>query len=290
MPSFLKKRTQVNPSDFDIVLTDEEFELVDAMITRVGKLAELAAQKDVKLMIDAEHSYFQPAIDHTVQQLQRMYNKDKAVVYNTYQCYLKDSYDHVVWDMERARRGGYVFAGKLVRGAYMVLERRRAEEMNYPSPIHDTIEDTHANYNRVLELVLNEVKDSGKAEVMVASHNQQSIELAISLMDKLELRPRSSGVFFGQLLGMADHLSYTLGRNGYRAYKYVTFGPVEEVIPYLVRRAQENSGMMSGAQLELKLVQNELWRRTITEGYLSSWTTIARNYLKKIISPQAADK
>eukprot|EP01026_Neomeris_dumetosa_P074551 TRINITY_DN7761_c0_g1_i2.p1 TRINITY_DN7761_c0_g1~~TRINITY_DN7761_c0_g1_i2.p1 ORF type:complete len:173 (+),score=23.30 TRINITY_DN7761_c0_g1_i2:167-685(+) len=167
----------------------------------------------------------------------------------------------------------------------MVLERQRAEEMGYSSPIHDTLEDTHRNYDKILEMTLNEVKQTGRAEVMVASHNQHSIELAVDLMNKLDLQPRKSGVFFGQLLGMADHLTYTLGRNGYRAYKYVTFGPVEEVMPYLVRRAQENSGMMAGAKFELNMISNELWRRNISEGYLVEWVAFTNAYLKKLFNP-----
>eukprot|EP01026_Neomeris_dumetosa_P074552 TRINITY_DN7761_c0_g1_i4.p2 TRINITY_DN7761_c0_g1~~TRINITY_DN7761_c0_g1_i4.p2 ORF type:complete len:289 (+),score=33.69 TRINITY_DN7761_c0_g1_i4:1208-2074(+) len=283
MPEFLSKTTDKS-SEF-IALTDEELELVEAMFKRVGKLAQLAAEKNVNLMIDAEHSYFQPAIDHTVSRLQRLYNKEKAVIFNTYQCYLKDSFDRVSVDIERSRRYNYVFAAKLVRGAYMVLERQRAEEMGYSSPIHDTLEDTHRNYDKILEMTLNEVKQTGRAEVMVASHNQHSIELAVDLMNKLDLQPRKSGVFFGQLLGMADHLTYTLGRNGYRAYKYVTFGPVEEVMPYLVRRAQENSGMMAGAKFELNMISNELWRRNISEGYLVEWVAFTNAYLKKLFNP-----
>lgn len=131
---------------------------------------------------------------------------------------------------------GYRFGCKLVRGAYMILERRRAAAAGLPSPIWDTVEQTHAAYDAAVQALLPLVRDRG-AEFMVASHNQASVEKAVAGMAALGLPP-SAGVYFGQLLGMADHLTYTLGANGYGAYKYVPFGGVGEVLPYLVRRAQ----------------------------------------------------
>jgi proline dehydrogenase len=219
----------------------------------------LLLQADVRLLIDAEHSYFQPAIDNTVTELQRQYNRDAPRIYNTVQCYLKDSHSRLLDELERARRENYKYGVKLVRGAYMVLERQRAQEMGYPDPIHATKDDTHANYNACVEELLRCVKAEG-AEVMVASHNQQSIELAVDKMAALGMPP-SSGVYFGQLLGMADHLTYTLGAHGYGAYKYVPFGEVDEVMPYLIRRAQENSDMLGGMGGEMGMLRTELVRR-----------------------------
>lgn len=240
-------------------LTKEELQLLDNMVKRVNTLAEAAASSGVRLLVDAEHSYFQPAIDAVVAQLQREHNKDEPRIYNTYQCYLKDVHDRITVDIERANREGYKFGCKLVRGAYMVLERRRATELKLPSPIWETKEETDAAYDAAVAALLPSVRDNG-AEIMVATHNQQSVEQTVAGMAALGLPP-SSGVTFGQLLGMADHLTFTLGAHKYGAYKYTPFGGVDEVMPYLLRRAQENSDVLGGVGIELGHLQNELKRR-----------------------------
>ncbi|KAL3130948.1 hypothetical protein ABBQ38_000271 [Trebouxia sp. C0009 RCD-2024] len=241
-------------------LSDEELQLLDNMMNRLYKIADVAAKLKVRLMVDAEHTYFQPAIDHATVELQRRFNKEEAVVLNTYQCYLKDSWHRLQLDMERSRREGFKFGAKLVRGAYMYLERERARELKFDSPIWDSLEETHANYNRCADELVKMSRDED-AEVMIATHNQKSIERAVSLMHELEVQPQKSGVYFGQLLGMADHLTFILGRNGFRAYKYVPFGPVAEVLPYLIRRAQENSDIMAGVSREKGMILAEIWRR-----------------------------
>jgi proline dehydrogenase len=242
-------------------LTPEELQLLDNMIKRVNTLAEHAAASGVRLLVDAEHSYFQPAIDAVVAQLQREHNKEEPRIYNTYQCYLKDVHDRITVDVERANREGYKFGCKLVRGAYMVLERRRAKELGLPSPIWETKEETDAAYDAAVAALLPIVRDNG-AEIMVATHNQQSVEETVSGMAGLGLPP-SSGVTFGQLLGMADHLTFTLGAHKYGAYKYTPFGGIDEVMPYLLRRAQENSDVLGGVGIELGHLQNELKRRVL---------------------------
>lgn len=211
------------------VLSAHELQLVENMMARLDRLAELACKDKVRLMIDAEHSYFQPAIDHAAIEMQRKYNRDVPVIFNTYQCYLKDSYERLMLDMERANHEGFRFGAKLVRGAYMHLERQRADDRGYPSPILDTIEETHENYNRCVDEVIKRVRTEG-AEVMVATHNQASIEHAVATMARLGMDPHGSGVYFGQLLGMADHLSYTLGGHNYNAF-------IRAVRPYQARHA-----------------------------------------------------
>lgn len=242
-------------------LDQEELELLDNMIGRVNTLAQAASESGVRIMIDAEHSYFQPAIDSVVTELQRKFNKTEPRVYNTYQCYLKDSHDRIAVELERSRREGYKFGCKLVRGAYMVLERERAAEKGYPSPVWDTKEETHACYDAAVAMLLPWVKNNG-AEFMVASHNQRSCELAVAGMEDHGLGP-DAPVYFGQLLGMADNLTYTLGAHGYGAYKYVPFGSIDEVMPYLIRRAQENSDVLGGIAKETTMLRSELKRRLL---------------------------
>ena len=244
----------------DATLTEEEREILVVMRDRINRLAELASELNVKLMIDAEHTYFQPGIDNIAETLMRRYNKDRTVIFSTYQMYLTDSHRRLLDDAKRARQGGYHFACKLVRGAYMELERARAVEKHYPSPIHVSKQETHDNYNRAVSYLVDKIADGEKVEVMIASHNQQSIEMTLQKADQRGLQP-SAPIYFGQLLGMADHLTYSLGGAGYRAYKYVPYGKIHEVMPYLIRRAQENSDMMGGVSVELNMLKKEIFRR-----------------------------
>ena len=240
--------------------SEEELQLMEAMVARVRGLCRYASDHDLRSMIDAEHCYLQPAIDSIAKDMMREFNGDVPVVYNSYQCYLKDSRFRLNADIESARRQGYKFAAKLVRGAYMVHENKVAEAEGIESPVHETVESTHANYNRCVRIMIQEVA-CGRAEVMIATHNQYSVETAVRSMHDFGLQQDTNGVFFGQLLGMADHLSHVLGRHKYRAYKYVPFGPLEETMPYLIRRAQENGSLMGGVVREMNMLQSELGRR-----------------------------
>eukprot|EP00208_Stichococcus_sp_RCC1054_P008703 CAMPEP_0206151982 /NCGR_PEP_ID=MMETSP1473-20131121/39090_1 /ASSEMBLY_ACC=CAM_ASM_001109 /TAXON_ID=1461547 /ORGANISM="Stichococcus sp, Strain RCC1054" /LENGTH=596 /DNA_ID=CAMNT_0053549535 /DNA_START=1925 /DNA_END=3715 /DNA_ORIENTATION=+ len=242
-------------------LSPRELELLRDMMRRMRALGESAAWLGVRILIDGEHSYFQPAIDFLAVELQRQFNRQAPVVYNTYQCYLKDSHARLEVDVERARQEGWRLGAKLVRGAYMVLELGWAERQGVPSPIHDRLQDTHTNYDRCVEMMLDQVAEGG-AEVMVATHNQASIQAAVAGMAARGVGPPPScGVFFCQLLGMADHLTFTLGLNGYRANKLVTYGHIKDVLPWLIRRAQENSDVLGGVGHETALIRGELWRR-----------------------------
>jgi proline dehydrogenase len=244
------------------VLNEEERELLKKMKERVHSLAQLAKDLGVRLMIDAEHTYFQPAIDNITNELSKKYNKSGTfpAIFSTYQMYLKDSYHRLITDMDRAKKGNYKFAAKLVRGAYMVLERQYAADNGLPDPINDNIGITHDNYNRALTEAISRISKGDDIEIMIASHNQQSVELAVKTMTENNLPP-SAGVYFGQLMGMSDHLTFALGSHGYKAYKYVPYGKVQEVMPYLIRRAQENSSALSGAKTELYMTRQELTRR-----------------------------
>lgn len=241
-------------------LNEEERKLVQRMRKRIESIASLAESLGVRIMIDAEHTYFQPAIDNITYNLARRFNKKYPVVFGTYQMYLRDSSHRLQTDLARAKNGRYKFAAKLVRGAYMVLERERAEQLKIEDPIHPTLQATHDNYNNAVRDVIARIGRGDDIEIMIASHNQRSVEIALECMDENKLRPESA-VYFGQLLGMSDHLSFSLGGAGYKAYKYVPFGYIHEVMPYLIRRAQENSGLMSGAPKEIEMLGHEIKRR-----------------------------
>jgi proline dehydrogenase len=250
---------------------DEEVELIEKMFARGHALGREAAACGTRLLIDAEQARFQPAIDNLVLDMQRKYNaverSDKPIVYNTYQCYLKDVPDRLRIDVQRSERFSYHFGAKLVRGAYMESEREFAKEMGVPSPVHESIQDTHECYNNAVEFLLEYSASHSETkvgvELMLATHNQESIEKAIDNMNKYGIDRRDATVSFGQLYGMADNLTYGLGLHGYRAYKYVPYGEIKMVMPYLIRRANENSSLAGGAARELRMIGTELKRRLL---------------------------
>uniref|UniRef100_A0A3B3V1S8 Proline dehydrogenase n=2 Tax=Poecilia TaxID=8080 RepID=A0A3B3V1S8_9TELE len=244
--------------------TIEDENQIKRTLERLDVLAKCALENGVRLMVDAEQTYFQPAISKLTLDSQRIYNREKPVVFNTYQCYLKEAYKNVTMDVELSRREGWCFAAKLVRGAYMYQERERAKEFRYEDPINPNYESTSTMYHRCLDFVLDEIALNRKANVMVASHNEDTIKYTLKRMNELGLLPAENKVFFGQLLGMCDQISFPLGQAGFPVYKYVPYGPVSEVMPYLSRRAQENRGFMKGAQKERELLWKELKRRLVS--------------------------
>ena len=201
------------------LLTEKETELLDNLVSRVNAFADCAVENDVACMIDAEQTYLQVAIDHFVILLQRIHNTQKPIIYNTYQCYLDYSKIRVLNDLERSKREGWKFAGKFVRGAYMIQEREIALKKGYASPIKPDIESTHENFNEIMDLILDEVPNRNNMGIMVGSHNQDSIRRIIQKMKTNSIDKQVGGVFFGQLLGMADNLTFPLGQHGYNVYK-----------------------------------------------------------------------
>lgn len=246
--------------------TDEEIELIEAMYNRGHILAKAAAEAGTRLLIDAEQARYQPAIDKLVLDLQRIFNAgdgiDKPVIYNTYQCYLKDASERLHEDVKRSELFGFHFGAKLVRGAYMESEIELALKQGFPSPIHDSIEDTHKCYDDSVDFLLRHSATSDKRiEIMCATHNQSSIEKAIDSMNRHNIDRKSSTICFAQLYGMSDHLSFNLGKHDFRAYKYLPYGEVNEVMPYLLRRANENSAIVGATASELSMINSELGRR-----------------------------
>ncbi|XP_077286659.1 proline dehydrogenase slgA isoform X2 [Arctopsyche grandis] len=248
-------------------LPPKEEEMFRNMIRRVNNVVQAAKEMDVRVMVDAEHTYFQPAISRMTLELMRRYNKDKAIVFNTYQTYLKESFDELTTDLEQAERQGFYFGAKLVRGAYIELERARAAALGYEDPICPTYEATTESYHRCLTECLRRIKvlkdqsADKKIGIMVASHNEDTVRFAIEKMKEIGISPEDKVICFGQLLGMCDYITFPLGQAGYSAYKYIPYGPVHEVLPYLSRRAQENKGVLQKVKKERRLLRRELIRR-----------------------------
>ncbi|XP_063219088.1 proline dehydrogenase 1, mitochondrial-like [Bacillus rossius redtenbacheri] len=248
-------------------LSSKEEEMFRNMIRRINTLCKMAAALDVRIMVDAEQTYFQPAISRITLEMMRKYNKDKAVVFNTYQCYLKNTFKETTTDLEQANRQNFYFGAKLVRGAYLEQERARAAALGYPDPTCSSFEATTQMYHDTLAECLRRIKvlkdttQPKKIAIMVASHNENTVRFAIEKMKEIGIMPEDKVICFGQLLGMCDYITFPLGQSGYSAYKYIPYGPINEVLPYLSRRAQENKGVLKKIKKEKFLLRTELFRR-----------------------------
>lgn len=227
---------------------------------RVNNICKAAYEAGVPIFIDAEESWIQQAIDDLVNQMMVLYNKEKAIVYNTYQLYRKDRLSYLKSSFELAKSGNYFFGAKLVRGAYMEKERKRAAENNYPSPIQESKENTDKDYDAA---VLFCVENNNRIAVCAGTHNEKSSMYLAQLMQEKNIPSNNKHIYFSQLLGMSDHISYNLANAGYNVAKYVPYGPVREVLPYLIRRAQENTSVKGQTGRELSLIMKEKQRRKI---------------------------
>lgn len=245
---------------------ESDVEDYERMISRARAVVQQGSDNGVRVMVDAEHTYFQPMIDHVALVMQREFNTSRPVVFNTYQMYRADSLQRMAADYERAAREGWRFAAKLVRGAYMELERARAEAMGYDSPINPTLEATHACYDEGVRLLMEHIAAAQKAgatppALFVATHNNNSVERALRLHQELGIDGANEPVMFGQLMGMQDATSYALAAAQQPIYKYVPYGPLTEVMPYLIRRAQENSAVAESIRQESSSAMAEIRRR-----------------------------
>lgn len=228
------------------------------VVRRLDEVCAAAADHGTQLYIDAEESWFQGTIDQLADEMMRRYNQGRIVVLNTFQLYRHDRLAFLRASYERAERMGYRLGAKLVRGAYMDKERARAAERGEPAPIQPDIEATHRDFDDAVRFCL------ARAERMattIGSHNEASTTLGARLLDEHGLRRDHPNVRFAQLLGMSDNLTFNLAAAGFNAAKYVVYGPVREVLPYLVRRAQENTSVTGELGRELALLERERRRR-----------------------------
>lgn len=225
---------------------------------RVKKICTSAAENNQPLFIDAEESWIQPAIDDLANENMAQYNKGRAIVYNTFQLYRHDRVAYLQKSIDDGKKGGYHVGAKLVRGAYMEKERERAAQLNYPSPIQPNKESTDKDYDRALKICVDNIDMMG---LCAGTHNESSSMYLVKLMQEKNIPLTDKRIYFSQLLGMSDHISYNLSLNGYNVSKYVPYGPVKEVLPYLIRRAQENTSVKGQTGRELNLILKEKKRR-----------------------------
>ncbi|SDG06278.1 proline dehydrogenase family protein [Chitinophaga filiformis] len=241
-------------------LTQEEVAEYGRVRNRILSIATAAAQHKIGLLIDAEESWIQQPVDDLADELMAQFNKEQVIVYNTFQMYRHDRLAFLKKSFEKAQQQGYLLGAKLVRGAYMEKERKRAEEMGYPSPIQPNKEATDRDYDAAVRFCMERVD---KLAVFVGTHNEQSSMLAASLLHQQELPHDHSHVSFSQLLGMSDNITFNLAHAGYHVSKYLPYGPVKDVMPYLLRRAQENTSISGQMGRELGLIRREMKRRGI---------------------------
>lgn len=237
------------------VLEKAEFTRV---VNRINDICEHAFKSDCPIFIDAEESWYQDTLDRIVETMMAKYNKEKCIVYNTFQMYRHDRLEYIQKSIEKAKREGYKFGAKLVRGAYMEKERERAAEMGYPSPIQPDKESCDRDFNEATRLMVQEIEYCG---LCCGTHNEDSSHLLVELMKEHNISKDDKRVYFAQLLGMSDHISFNLAFHGYQVAKYVPYGPVKEVMPYLLRRADENTSVAGQTGRELTLLSRELKRR-----------------------------
>ena len=233
----------------------QEFERV---WTRVDKICKQAHDSNKMILIDAEESWIQKPIDDLANAMMEKYNKERVVVFNTFQMYCHDRFEYLKTSYELSRQKNFLLGAKLVRGAYMEKERARAAQLNYASPIQVDKESTDKDYNLAVDFCLHNLTSMA---VFIGTHNDNSCLLATQKMEQLSIPKNTNQVHFSQLFGMSDNISFNLAKEGYHVSKYLPYGPVEDVIPYLMRRAQENTSVAGQTGRELALITKELKRR-----------------------------
>ena len=239
-------------------LSDEDKIHYSKLVERIDLICKAAFDCSVPVFIDGEESWIQDGIDLIAQQMSKKYNIQKAIVFNTIQMYRHDRLVFLEKEINHAKENNYILGMKIVRGAYMEKERNRANSMGYSSPIQANKEATDKDYNRALELSLSNIDT---VSICAGTHNEESSLILTALMEKYSLANDDSRIYFAQLLGMSDHISYNLAHHGYLVAKYVPYGPIKEVMPYLLRRADENTSVAGQTSRELSLIIKEKERR-----------------------------
>ena len=242
-------------------LTKEETAAWERVRQRFIACCDLGQKKGMKLLIDAEESWIQPAINLIVEEMMRLYNRETAIVHTTAQMYLKDKFSYLKALKDKAKAEGFIAGVKLVRGAYMEKERETAEARGWSDPICPSKEATDNNFDQAWKFIL---ENLSHFSLYFGSHNEKSTYAIIAAMAENQIPKDHPQLWFGQLYGMSDHISFNLAHHGYKASKYLPFGPVKDVLPYLIRRAEENTSVTGQTVRELELLQRERKRRKIS--------------------------
>lgn len=241
-------------------LTEQEEAEWQRIRARYDSICATAHKHNIILLIDSEHSWMQGAADELCEEMMEKYNKERPIVFNTLQCYRWDRLDYLKAQHKRAKEKGFKLGHKIVRGAYLELENERALEMSYPTPICASKQETDDMFDSVMEYMLNNIDD---IHMFCGTHNENSCLLAMKMMKEKGFAKNDPRIWFGQLYGMSDNISFNLAEHGYNTAKYLPFGPIEDVMPYLIRRAEENTSVAGQSSRELSLITKEKKRRKI---------------------------
>jgi proline dehydrogenase len=239
-------------------LSDIEQAELGGVIDRINQICSAGYKAGVPVFIDAEETWIQDTIDSITLDMMRKYNTHKTIVYNTLQMYRHDRIEYLQRMMDLSKKENFHYGVKLVRGAYMEKERLRASQNAYPSPIQPDKNSCDTDFNKALEIICEHIDH---AALCAGSHNEKSAIILVELMEKYSIEPNDSRIYFSQLLGMSDHISYNMAYHGYNVAKYVPYGPIKEVMPYLLRRADENTSVAGQTGRELNLIIKERKRR-----------------------------
>jgi len=242
------------------VLNDKEQAEWDRVVARYDQICALAHEHNLPVMIDAEETWIQTAVDNLVLEMMRKYNKETQIVYNTLQMYRRERIPYLMELLAIARRENFKIGLKIVRGAYMEKERDRAREMNYIDPIHENKKATDKDYNLAMRII---VENIDVFALCAGTHNELSSQLLVDYMEELGIAKDDPRIYFSQLYGMSDHISFNIANAGYNVVKYLPYGPVEDVMPYLFRRAEENTSIEGQTGRELSLLMKERKRRKL---------------------------
>lgn len=245
-------------NDPEAVLSDSEKQEYLRVVNRVDKICKIAHENKVPVFVDAEETWIQDTIDRVALAMMHKYNQEEAIVYNTIQMYRHDRLAYLTTCIEEARKSNIKYGIKLVRGAYMEKERERAAKMGYPSPIQPNKAASDRDYNLALEQILQNID---VLALCAGTHNEESSLYLSEILAKHGIAKNDKRVYFAQLLGMSDHISYNLSTADYQVAKYVPYGPIKEVMPYLLRRADENTSVAGQTSRELSLISKERQRR-----------------------------
>ena len=236
-------------------------EIDKIIFDRFDRICKKASEKNVKILIDAEESWIQDSIDSIVLMMMKKYNKQKTIVFNTVQMYRHDRLEYLKNLHNSSKQNDFKIGIKLVRGAYIEKENIRAKKLNYKSPICESKKASDDNYNSGVRFIISNLD---KFNLFCGTHNEESIYKIINMIDQMGIERNSDKIWFGQLFGMSDHITFNLANENYNVVKYLPYGPIKEVMPYLIRRAEENTSVKGQTSRELTLIKNEISRRRKT--------------------------
>lgn len=256
-PTGIARLALLEKVSFGSPLSESEKKEFENIRRRLNEICA-AAYSGKPIYIDAEETWIQPAIDALAEEMMKKYNSERAIVLTTLQMYRHDRLDYLKRLIETARKEGYVLGVKIVRGAYIEKENERARKLGYPTPINPTKEKTDKDFNEAMKLI---VANIDNVELCCGTHNEESCMVVVNEMKKRSLPNNHPRIWFSQLFGMSDHISYNLAAAGYNVTKYLPYGPVRSTIPYLVRRAQENTAIAGQMGKEFRLIKQEMQRR-----------------------------